>query len=211
MQTDQATGQAGVSTGKARLYLTQAVGYLDKRRPVLIAVGGLSGTRRTELACELAAHIGHCPGAVNLPTDTERKAKASAVDFAPVARDAVYDRMFVRAADLLAAGRSVILDGTFLDAKQHRTAEEIAAPIGVGFCGLWLTAPEPVMIKRVMSRRGDASDADAAVVRAQVEAAKAGSRDQHWITVDAGGTKDMTKAAACAALDGVLGKRTVRP
>jgi aminoglycoside phosphotransferase family enzyme/predicted kinase len=213
LQTDQATGQTGASSGEARLYLTQAVGYLDRTRPVLIAMGGMSGSGKTVLARDLAPDIGRCPGAVHLRTDTERKAQASHVDYAPAVRGAVYERMFVRAADLVAAGRSVILDGTFLDAKQRSAAEEIAARSGVGLCGLWLTAPESVLIERVTARRGDASDADSAVVRAQAQTAKAGPEDQHWVTVDAGGTVDMTRAAASAALEGVpgsLGKGAMR-
>jgi len=205
LQTDQATGQTGASSREAWLYLTQAVGHLDDARPVLVAVGGMSGTGKTVLARDLAPEVGLCPGAVHLRTDTERKAQARRVDYAPDARRAIYDRMFARAANLLAAGRSVILDGTFLDDRQRSAAKAIAASSGIGFCGLWLTAPLPVLIDRVVSRRGDASDADAAVVRAQSASADAPVQCRHWKTIDAGGTTDMTRAAATAALESVLG------
>ncbi|MDO8985989.1 AAA family ATPase [Cypionkella sp.] len=205
LQTDQATGQTGASSDEARLYLTQAVGYLHWARPVLIVVGGLSGTGKTVLSRDLAAAIGACPGAVHLRTDTERKAEAARVDYAPTARGAIYDRMLARADTMLTAGRSVILDGTFLDQAQRGAAEELAARLGVGFCGLWLTAPQPVLIQRVTLRRGDASDADAAVVMAQAATAQSVDVTGRWVSLDANGTGEKTRAAAHAALESVLG------
>ena len=205
LQTDQATGQAGASSAEARLYLTQAVGCLDTTRPVLIVVGGISGTGKTVLSRDLASGLGHCPGAVHLRTDTERKVEASHVDYTPTARGAIYERLFARAANLLAAGRSVILDGTFLDEAQRVAAEELAARSRVDFCGLWLTAPPPVLVDRVTSRQGDASDADAALVMAQVALADAYVQRQNWQTIDAGGPKRKTRAAAHAVLESVPG------
>ena len=205
LQTDQATGQSGSSTVEARLYLAQALGYLDIAEPVLIAVGGMSGTGKTVLARDLAAGLGPCPGALHLRTDTERKAQASHPDYAPTAREAIYGRMFARAANLLAAGRSVILDGTFLDEAQRRAAEAIAAHLGIAFCGLWLTAPQTILIERVASRSGDASDADSAVVKAQAASSGAAMPVQPWVTLDAGGTRDMTSAKAGTVLESVLG------
>jgi aminoglycoside phosphotransferase family enzyme/predicted kinase len=205
LQTDQATGQTGSSTREARLYLVQAVRYLEQTRPVLIAVGGMSGTGKTVLARDLAADIGPCPGAVHLRTDTERKVRSDKVDYTASARGAIYDRMFARAATLLDAGRSVILDGTFLDETRRIAARTLALRHGAGFCGLWLTAPQPVLVDRVTSRQGDASDADAAVVNAQAPLARADGQRQEWTGIDAGGTPEKTRAAAVAALENVLG------
>ena len=205
LQTDQATGQTGSSTREARLYLMQAVRYLEPTRPVLIAVGGMSGTGKTVLARDLAPDLGPCPGAVHLRTDTERKVLPDRADYTPSARGAIYDRMLARAATLLDAGRSVILDGTFLDETQRIAARALALRNGVGFCGLWLTAPQPVLVDRVTSRQGDASDADAAVVGAQALLARADGQRQNWTRIDAGGTPEKTRAAAAAALENVLG------
>jgi uncharacterized protein len=205
LQTDQATGQTGASTGEAKLYLTQAARYLEYARPVLIAVGGVSGTGKTVLARDLAPGIGPCPGAVHLRTDTERKAEAGAVDYSPTARGAVYDRMLARADALLATGRGVILDGTFLDEAQRKAAEGLALRSDVSFCGLWLTAPQSTLIERVTSRRGDASDADAAVVKAQLSASQPRTQEPGWAAIDASGTTETTRAAATAALASVLG------
>jgi predicted kinase len=180
----------------------------------MMALGGFSGTGKTVLARDLAPALGTCPGAVHLRTDTERKAGATPADYTPAARAAIYDRLLARAATLLAAGRSVILDGTFLDPDQRRAAKACALRSGAAFHGLWLTAPEPVLAGRVTARRGDASDADAAVVRAQVARAAAAGLPQDWPIVDAGGRPDETRAAARAALGSVLGTAgdvTVKP
>lgn len=205
LQTDQATGQTGASTEEARLYLLQAVAYLDRTRPALVAVGGISGTGKTVLARDVAAGIGACPGGVHLRTDTERKSAAAQVDYTPSARIAVYDRMFARAATLLTAGRSVILDGTFLDEAQRTAAVELASRAGVKFHGLWLTAPERVLLERVSARQGDASDADAQVVKAQCALADVKVPSRHWTTIDAGGPVEKTRTAAKTALESVPG------
>jgi aminoglycoside phosphotransferase family enzyme/predicted kinase len=205
LQTDQATGLADTSTDEARLYLTLALSWLDAAKPVLIAVGGVSGTGKTVLSRDLAATIGTCPGAVHLRTDTERKAQAMSVDYAPAARRAIYDQMLARAGNVLATGRSVILDGTFLDEEQRKAAERLAFRSGAGFCGIWLTAPKSTLIERVTARSGDASDADAAVVKAQISASPSTPRGPGWVTVDASGTAQTTRAAAYAALESFPG------
>ncbi len=213
LQTDQATGQSGASIGEARLYLTQAVGHVETTRPVLVAIGGISGTGKTVLAGDLAPDIGSCPGAVHLRTDTERKVEASHLDYTQKGRGAIYERLFARAANLLAAGRSVILDGTFLDLAQRVAAEDLALRSGVDFLGLWLTAPQAVLEDRVTSRRGDASDADATVVRAQIALAGSVVSQQSWVSIDAGGPRQKTTAAARAALEctfRAVGSETVK-
>lgn len=205
LQTDQVTGKFGVSTEEARLYMVQAIASLDRTTPALIAVGGVSGTGKTVLARAVAAEIGPRPGAVHLRTDTERKRASGHVDYAPSARGAIYDRMFARAATLLAAGRSVVLDGTFLDEAQRTAAAKLASRAGVAFCGLWLTAPERVLLKRVTARQGDASDADVNVVRAQLALSGSTPAPQFWTHIDAEGSPQKTRAAAKAALESVLG------
>ena len=47
--------------------------YLIPPRPVLIAIGGLSGTGKSTLAAVLAAQIGAAPGALHVRSDVERK------------------------------------------------------------------------------------------------------------------------------------------
>ena len=47
--------------------------YLIPPRPVLIAIGGLSGTGKSTLAAVLASQIGAAPGALHVRSDVERK------------------------------------------------------------------------------------------------------------------------------------------
>jgi uncharacterized protein len=199
LQTDQADGQLGPSVAEAQRYLQQAQSLLHPRKPVLLAVGGLSGTGKTVLARDLATFVAACPGAVHLRTDTERKAGTDAKRYDPAARAAIYQRMLARAEALLAAGNSVVLDATFLDPSQRRAAADLASHFGIAFHGLWLTAPLAVLIERVTARLGDASDADAAVVRAQL--AQGETDVSGWTQIDASGHADDTRAAAFAALE----------
>ncbi len=48
-----------------------------------------------------------------------------------------------------------------------KVIESVAAAASVPFIGLWLDAPESVLISRTEQRRNDPSDADADVVRMQ--------------------------------------------
>jgi predicted kinase len=111
--------------------------------------------------------------------------------YAKEASLAVYDSLHKRARTALAAGHSVIVDAVYADATERAAAAAIAAP--GGFCGLWLDCPEPVRLARVAARTGDASDADADVVRFQ---SGLGAHAGDWDTIDAGGSLERTLAAA---------------
>ena len=73
-----------------------------------------------------------------------------------------------------------------------------ANALGVPFHGLFLDADLATRVARVGARSGDASDANAAVARAQ-ESYDLGALD--WERVDASGTPDQTLARALAALE----------
>ena len=70
--------------------------------------------------------------------------------------------------------------------------------LGVRFFGLFLHADLATRVARVGRRELDASDADAAVARAQ-ESYDLGAMS--WTRIDASGTADETLARARAALD----------
>ena len=65
-----------------------------------------------------------------------------------------------------AADACVIADATFLDPAARRQVAAVAHAVGARFVGVWLHAPLPVLEARVAGRRGDASDATVAVLRA---------------------------------------------
>ena len=109
-------------------------------------------------------------------SDTERKAmhgadprtRLGAPAYTPTARTAIYDRIIHRARNILKTGHSVLIDATFLDPDDRERATNITAGTGIALHRFWLEAPPDILIDRVTARRGDASDADADVVRAQV-------------------------------------------
>jgi aminoglycoside phosphotransferase family enzyme/predicted kinase len=214
------TGDAGLCVGLALWLSTRAMvrahvaaaggrdggGYLafsrDVLRPApprLVAVGGVTGTGKTRLARALAPLIGASPGALHLRSDEIRKRQhgvAPETRLPPSAytREAsarVHDELFMMARTALSAGHSVVADAMFLDPAMR---QGIAAAAGEArFDGLWLTAPPAVLEARVSARSGDASDADAKVLR-QVLGADPGPLS--WHVLDASG--DPLPAARAA-------------
>ncbi|WP_096786375.1 AAA family ATPase [Rhodobacter sp. CZR27] len=205
VQTDVARGTPRASEGEARRFLDEACGALSLRPPKLVAVGGVSGTGKTALAAALAPWLGQAPGAIHLRSDLERKAMSGVgetqrlpgADYAAARRTAVYRRMMGRARTILSAGWPVVLDATFLDRGNRRAAADLAAGLGLSFHGLWLAAPAEVLVARVSARQGDASDADAEVVKAQLARhPEAGD----WTALDAERPLDQVETAARSAL-----------
>jgi hypothetical protein len=178
---------------------------LARRKPRLIAVGGLSGTGKTTLAAALAPGIGAVPGAVHLRSDLERKIMFGAAEterlgpeaYAPQASARVYDVLRQKARIVLVAGAGVIVDAVFSTSEERRDIEAAARSAEADFTGLWLNADEATMVARVEGRRGDASDATADVVRGQIAR---GTGPVGWTCIDAGGGQADTLAAAMSAL-----------
>jgi aminoglycoside phosphotransferase family enzyme/predicted kinase len=192
----------GAHSGDAALgrrYLEAALAHLSPPPPVLVAVGGRSGSGKSSLARKLAPALGAAPGAVILRSDEIRKRQAGLQPcerappeaYSAAADAAVFDEFFGLAEILLGAGRAVVLDATFLRPEQRARAEAVARTAGAPFHGLWLEAPPAVLEARVSGRRGDASDADLAVLRAQL-ARDPGSMS--WTPIDAAQPADQAAA-----------------
>ena len=190
---------------EARAYFDRARAYLAPPPPRLIAIGGLSGTGKSTLARALAPEIAPVPGAIVVRTDVERKRLFGAAEtdrllpasYTPGASARVYAATLAKAARILDAGHSAILDAVFADERERDAAAGVAHTAGASFTGLWLEAPPAVLHARVSARTGDASDATAAVVEAQlVSGATAGT----WIPVPAADRPAETLARARHAL-----------
>jgi aminoglycoside phosphotransferase family enzyme/predicted kinase len=174
----------------AQAYLAKALEHLQPRAASLAAIGGLSGTGKSTLARMAAPGIGGAPGAVVLRTDEVRKRlfgagplqKLGPDAYTDEAHRAVYARMRQEAAAVLSAGRAVILDATFMDADQRAMAEGLAAEAGVQFAGVWLQSDPDLLRQRVAARTGDASDADLAVLEAQLADAPEPPAGWHLVT-----------------------------
>jgi predicted kinase len=195
--------QDGAIEQSARDYFALADRLLKPLAPTLVAVGGLSGTGKSLLARALAPDILPEPGAVVLRSDVERKALFGVAEtdrlpqaaYTPDVTTQVYAALTSKAAHVLAAGHSAVVDAVFADSGERAAIAQAAA--GVRFQGLFLTADLAVRLARVGARSGDASDADATIALAQ-EQYDLGPRD--WLQVDAAGDPAATLARAKVAL-----------
>lgn len=207
---------AAAGNGKeqeAQHYLAAARAFLAARPAMLVAVGGFSGSGKTRLAAGLAPLLGRAPGAVHLRSDLLRKAMFGVEETTRLGEDAYRPEVtlrlradmegFARAA--LRAGYCVILDATHRHEHERMQAEDMAATLGVPVLGLWLDAPRDLLHARIAARRGDASDATAEVLAAQLAA---GTGHLRWQRLDAAQStlhlvreaRQMTEAAIRGAL-----------
>ena len=169
------TAARGELEALAREYLVMARAFLGPPGASLVAIGGLSGTGKSTVAFGVAPNVGPVPGAVVIRSDEIRKQMCgvpAAQRLGPEAYTAemsvrVYDAILARAAVVVGQGHSAVVDAVFDRADERAAVERCARECGVPFAGLWLEAPEAVLVSRVAQRQHDASDADAAVVRLQ--------------------------------------------
>lgn len=193
----------GDSSGlaEAKSYFELALQLIAPGKPVLVAVGGRSGTGKSVLARGIAGRIAPAPGAVVLRSDIIRKELAGvdaltrlpASAYTRESSDRVYGEMFDRARKVLAQGHSAIVDAAFLTEAERTTAAQLARSAGIACHGLFLTATPDVRVQRIGARRADASDATTAVAMDQ-EAIDLGAID--WPLIDASRTPDDTLAHA---------------
>ena len=173
--------------------------------PRLVAIGGASGTGKSTLGRALAPDLAPLWGAVTLRSDVARKrllglppeARAPEASYTQEMSDKVYASMMADALAALRCGATVLLDAAFLKGRERAAAAALAEQAGARFDGLWLDADLETRRERVAARRGDASDATAAVAEAQ--SAEPLTEDG-WRELDAARTPEATLAAARRAL-----------
>ncbi|HZZ35318.1 MAG TPA: AAA family ATPase [Caulobacteraceae bacterium] len=208
MQAVRAGVRAHVSASQdeddlARRYVQAGLAHFAPPPPVLMAIGGVSGTGKTTLARMIAPRFGAAPGALVLRSDEVRKRLFGFGPTEHVPREAygpdgvqrAYDAMLAEARQVLAAGRSVILDATFLSPENRDRAAGLAKTSGVPFAGVWLTAPTAVLKARIGARYGDASDATVNTLHRQL-ARGPGALD--WPSYDASDLEAAAKVVRAA-------------
>lgn len=190
----------------ARAYLRLALDCLAPQPARLVAIAGLSGTGKTSVARRLAADLGRAPGAILVRSDVIRKQLAGAAEtdrlpdsaYAPAMTQRVFAEVNRRCSALLAAGHGVIADAVYARPNERAALADLAMGHGARFDGVWLEASEATRAARVSGRSGDASDADAAIVRRQ---SGYDTGPMGWRTVSAEGDIATVEAAVRAALE----------
>ena len=154
-------------TRQAHQYLDWAEYYADRLGPpALIVVGGLMGTGKSTLSAQIAGAI----GANLVSTDRIRRTLFGASTspaaygqgtYLPISRARVYDELFVRAAQALDKGLSVVLDGTFLSNGQRQHAAALSIQHGGTPLYLHCHCPRDVALARLAARTtAGGSDSD---------------------------------------------------
>lgn len=169
LRADQlAGGEREAAATEALRHLQLADQYIEPwSRPIVLIVGGLSGTGKSTLAAALAEAL----GAELLRTDVIREelftanSEPTKLDqgiYRPELRRRVYAEMLRRAARMHAEGVSVILDGTFSELAVVEAARNMATqPRAVTFAVECVCSPEVAQarIRRRLEQGGDASQA----------------------------------------------------
>ncbi|HZO87709.1 MAG TPA: AAA family ATPase [Chthonomonadaceae bacterium] len=143
------------------------------QRPALLITVGFSGSGKSLLARELCRRL----PAVLISSDTVRKelagvaltARLKAEHYTVSQRGVVYEEIRRRAYRHLQRGEHVLLDATFLSARERNAVSELAQKYGAEFWLLECRCPDPIIRQRLRSRSAHpgASDADLAVYEKQ--------------------------------------------
>ncbi len=180
---------------EAQSYFNLAIALLGPPLPVLIAIGGLSGSGKSTIAEALAAHVGRAPGARIFESDRIRKAmfgvkatdKLSVEAYLPKVSDVVYKSLCDKSGATLTCGGSVVVDAVFDKSRNRDLIERVGKALGVPFVGIWLRADHSTSTSRIEARRNSASDATVEVLDVQ-EAKDVGA--VRWRHIDAGQSVD---------------------
>jgi aminoglycoside phosphotransferase family enzyme/predicted kinase/ADP-ribose pyrophosphatase YjhB (NUDIX family) len=198
----------------------EARGYLELadaaagtlRRPFVLVTGGLMGTGKSTLARSLAERL----GAELLQTDAVRRevlggsaqrAAFGGDNYAADKVECVYNELFRRAADLLAEGVSVVLDGSFLSAAHRQRAAGLARQSGAAWLLLRCVCPRELARERVAERLRvghDASEARVDLMDEQARREEADPTGLACVEIDTTLAQAEQQERALAALAGAL-------
>jgi aminoglycoside phosphotransferase family enzyme/predicted kinase len=145
-----------------------AMEFTRQGRPTLYIMHGASGSGKSWLSARLVPML----GAVRIRSDVERKRMGSGTAelYAPQSRERVYRHMMACAEASLAAGLRTIVDASFLSLADRLAFRALAARRRADFTIIACMADKAELIRRIGARSAlDPSDADAAVLEAQLD------------------------------------------
>lgn len=168
---------------EARSLLALCDRHLDAARVRLVLVGGAPGTGKSTVAAGLAEATGwdvlrsdvvRKELAGLAPTDRSAAAPVGEGLYRAEVGDATYAELLARAEDLLARGRSVVLDASWSSAAHRGRARDLADRAVADLVELRCELAPDLVAQRIAAREAlgrDASDADATVAAALAAAA----------------------------------------
>lgn len=160
LRADQVAGeQRDAAAAEALRHLQLADQYVRPwARPLVLIVGGLSGTGKSTLAAALAEAL----GAELLRTDVIRKellAEEIGQDhYSLESRQRVYGELFARTSHFHADGVSVVLDGTFSSRQSVAAATQVAVQPGTELLTIECVCPPEVARERIRQRLAKGND-----------------------------------------------------
>ena len=162
---------------EAREEFALARRLVEDAPPLVVAIGGFSGSGKSSVAAALAPLVGAPPGARTLNSDRLRKALFGAEPTArlpPPAYDSavsvrVYAQMMGESERVAASPWPVVVDAVFDKEEARHDVEAAAKRAGARFFGFWLDAPLEARLRRVDARKGDPSDATRDVLLRQMQ------------------------------------------
>jgi aminoglycoside phosphotransferase family enzyme/predicted kinase len=154
-----------------RRYLRAALRWTRAGAPQLAITHGLPGSGKTFQSQRFL----EAEGAIRLRSDVERKrlfglaaledSRDRGIDlYTPEAGERTYAHLLRTARVLLEAGYPVVLDAAYLRRVERDAAHALARDLRVPFTIIDCDAPVGVLRARLRERRGDASEADEAVL-----------------------------------------------
>ena len=166
--------RASHDAAAARRYLQTALAWVSRRDAQLVITHGLPGSGKTFASQRLLEQ----EGAIRLRSDVERKrlfglgmlddSRARGLNLYDAGATArTYEHLFKMARIALQAGYPVILDAAFLRRAERAQAHALARTLDVPFSIVTCEAPLAVLRARLLARKGDASEADVAVLERQ--------------------------------------------
>lgn len=166
---------------EAERYIDLATSYMvEPEVPTMFLVGGLSGTGKSVVARRLARSLDAAlvssdvvrKELAGLPPTARVPVKYGTGIYTPEHTERTYAAILERAGALLAAGRSVVLDATFLDSQWHERAYDVASSSGADMLLIECRCPPTVVYERLLQRArvaSEPSDADWMVYQRQRE------------------------------------------
>lgn len=185
MACNLAAGMGPAGQRQVRLYwkLALAQARTQSLAPALVLCAGTTGSGKSFVARGIAGSL----GARIFVADRERKqllgvpltqrtpADRRDAVYSVAVSDRVYGLLLDRAREELVAGRSAVLDATFLTRARRRPALELARQLGVPALVLWCTLDDDLARARLEERAAwpwTISDGDVAVREAQAAGAE---------------------------------------